>query len=86
MGCLGIKIKFHLSPLCDLVLTSLEKIQPNLGRGSCPRDVTWGCLGFKNQILSRRLSVISPPESLDQIQPNEVCELLTCMGRATAKK
>ena len=28
---------------------------------------------------------LSPPESLDQIQPNEVCELLTCMGRATAK-
>ena len=53
--------------------------------GSCPRGVIWGCLGFKNQILSRRLSVISPPESLDQIQPNEVCELLTCMGRATAK-
>ena len=24
---------------------------------------TWGCLGFKNQILSRRLSVISPPKS-----------------------
>ena len=42
--------------------------------GSCLRGVTWGCLGFKNQILSRRLSVISPPESLDQIQPNEVCE------------
>ena len=35
--------------------------------GSCPRGVIWGCLGFKNQILSRRLSVISPPESLDQI-------------------
>ena len=35
--------------------------------GSCPRGVTWGCLGFKNQILSRPLSVISPPESLDQI-------------------
>ena len=35
--------------------------------GSCPRGVTWGCLGFKNQILSRRLSAISPPESLDQI-------------------
>ena len=53
--------------------------------GSCHRGVTWGCLGFKNQILSHRLSVISPPESLDQIQPNEVCEFLTCMGRATAK-
>ena len=24
---------------------------------------TWGCLGFKNQIPSRRLSVISPPKS-----------------------
>ena len=54
--------------------------------GSCPRGGTWGCLGFKNQILSRRLSVmISPPKPLDQIQPNEVFELLTCMGRATAK-
>ena len=52
-----------------------------------PRGGTWGCLGFKNQILSRHLSVmISPPKPLDQIQPNEVCELLTCMGRATAKK
>ena len=29
--------------------------------------------------------MISPPKPLDQIQPNEVCELLTCMGRATAK-
>ena len=55
--------------------------------GSCPRAGTWGCLGFKNRILSHRLSVmISPPKPLDQIQPNEVCELLTCMGRATAKK
>ena len=54
--------------------------------GSCPRGGTWGCLWFKNQILSRRLSVmISPPKPLDQIQPNEVCELLTCMGRATVK-
>ena len=25
MGCLGIKIKFHLSPLCFLVITSLKK-------------------------------------------------------------
>ena len=54
--------------------------------GSCPRGGIWGCLGFNNQILSCRLSVmISPPKPLDQIQPNEVCELLTCMGRATAK-
>ena len=30
--------------------------------------------------------MLSPPKSLDQIQPNLVCELLTCMGRATAKK
>ena len=29
--------------------------------------------------------MISPPKPLDQIQPNEVFELLTCMGRATAK-
>ena len=30
--------------------------------------------------------MLSPPKPLDQIQPNLVCELLTCMGRATAKK
>ena len=55
--------------------------------GSCPRVGLGGCLGFKNRILSHRLSVmISPPKPLDQIQSNEVCELLTCMGRATAKK
>ena len=29
--------------------------------------------------------MLSPPKPLDQIQPNLVCELLTCMGRATAK-
>ena len=30
--------------------------------------------------------MLSPPKPLDQIQPNLVCELLTCMRRATAKK
>ena len=28
---------------------------------------------------------LSPPKPLDEIQPNLVCELLTCMGRATAQ-
>ena len=46
----------------------------------------WGSLGVKNEILSIRLSVmLSPPKLLDQIQPNLVCELLTCIGRAKAK-
>ena len=41
---------------------------------------------MKNEILSIRLSVmLSPPKPLDQIQPNLVCELLTCIGRAKAK-
>ena len=30
-------------------------------------------------------AMLSPPKPFDQIQPNLVCELLTCMGRATAK-
>ena len=30
--------------------------------------------------------MLFPPKQLDQIQPNLVCELLTYMGRATAKK
>ena len=30
--------------------------------------------------------MVSPPKPLDQIQPNLVCELLTCMERATLKK
>ena len=35
--------------------------------------------------MSVRLSVmLSPPKPFDEIQPNLVCELLTCMGRATA--
>ena len=29
--------------------------------------------------------MLSPPKPLDEIQPNLVCELLTGMGRATAK-
>ena len=29
--------------------------------------------------------MLSPPKPLDQIQPNSVCELLTCMGHATTK-
>ena len=29
--------------------------------------------------------MLSPPKPLDQTQPNLVCELLTCMGRAAAK-
>ena len=29
--------------------------------------------------------MLSPPKPLDEIQPNLVCELLTCMGRATEK-
>ena len=28
--------------------------------------------------------MLSPPKPLDEIQPNLVCELLTCMGRATS--
>ena len=36
--------------------------------------------------LSVRLSImLSPPKPLDEIQPNLVCELLTCMGHATTK-
>ena len=30
--------------------------------------------------------MLSPPIPLDQIQPNLVCELLTCIGPATAEK
>ena len=30
--------------------------------------------------------MLYPPEPLDEIQPNLVCELLTLMGYATAKK
>ena len=30
--------------------------------------------------------MLSPPKPLSEIQPNLVCELLTCMGRATAIK
>ena len=30
--------------------------------------------------------MLSPPEPLDEIQPNLVCELLTWMGRTTKKK
>ena len=29
--------------------------------------------------------MLSPPKSLDQIKPNLVCKLLTCMKRSTAK-
>ena len=29
-------------------------------------------------------AMLSPPKPLDEIQPNLVCELLSCMGRATA--
>ena len=85
----GQQVIFHL---ISITKTISKIFIPNYSRifillpGSCTRGGTWGCLGFKNQILSRRLSVmISPPKPLDQIQPNEVCELLTCMGRATAK-
>ena len=28
--------------------------------------------------------MLSPPKPLEEIQPNFVCELLTCMGRATS--
>ena len=28
--------------------------------------------------------MLSPPKLLDEIQPNKVCELLTCLVRATA--
>ena len=39
------------------------------------------------KLNSARLTVIvSSPKPLDQIQPNSVCELLTCMGNATSKK
>ena len=45
------------------------------------------CLGVKNQIPSCCLSImLSLPKPLDEIQPNLECELLTWMGRATAKK
>ena len=38
------------------------------------------------KLNSARLTVmVSPPKPLDQIQPNSVCELLTCMGRAALK-
>ena len=41
----------------------------------------------QNQFQSCCLSVmLSPPNPFDEIQPNLVCELLTNMGRATAKK
>ena len=30
--------------------------------------------------------MLSPQKQLDQMKPNLVCEVLTCMGRATAKK
>ena len=47
--------------------------------------MSYGGLGIL--ILSGSLSVmLSPPKQFDQIQPNLVCELLTCIGRATAKK
>ena len=50
-----------------------------------PKGWDFGLLRDQNYILSVRLSVmLSPPKPLDEMQPNLVCELLTCMGRATA--
>ena len=43
-----------------------------------------GYLRVQNSIPSGGLSVM--PKGLDQIQPNLVCELLTCLEHATAKK
>ena len=43
-----------------------------------------GYLRVQNSIPSGGLSVM--PKGLDQIQPNLVCELLTCLERATANK
>ena len=58
-----------------------------LSPGSYPRGGTWRCLGVKNSMSFIHLSVmLSPPKPLDQIQPNLVCELLTCIGCATSKK
>ena len=43
-----------------------------------------GVLRGQNQIPSCCLSVmLYPPKPLDEIKPNLMCELLTCMGRAT---
>ena len=45
----------------------------------------WDTKGSKSELPSSGLSfMLSPPKLLDEIQPNLVCELLTCMGRATA--
>ena len=48
--------------------------------------VRFGVLRIKDQIPSCCLSVtLSPPKPSDQIQPNLVCKVLTCMRRTTAK-
>ena len=50
-----------------------------------PQGWDLGLLRGQNQIPSCCLTVmLSPPKYLDEIQPNLVCELLTCMGRATS--
>ena len=46
-----------------------------LSPGSCPRGVTRGCLGGKNQIPSLTI-MLSPAKPI----PNLMCELLTLMG------
>ena len=57
-----------------------------LSPGSCPRGGLGSTSGSKFKFVWRSVVMLSPPKPLDQIQPNWVCELLTCMGRETAKK
>ena len=40
------------------------------------------CPGYCNRL--RPSVTLSPPKPLDEITPNLMCELLTCMGHATA--
>ena len=47
-----------------------------------PKGLDWGLLRGQ-LILSVHMSVmLSPPKPFDQIRPNLVCELHTCMGHA----
>ena len=76
-------------PSCVCVLTNEKNKTYQTGFLFCCLGHALGC-DFEVLRVQESNSVpssvrLSPPKSLDQIQPNEVCELLTCMGRVTAK-